>query len=102
MADQKRCALECASLQEAADHVSAGDTGGEERAPCALLDPHAVTAAPAPPHPEGPGTGTGPNARPACPEKREDESADPVGDGHSDADHAARPPPRPDKEAGSG
>lgn len=95
MADKKRCALECASLDEAAGHAPCGC--GEERPPCALLDPHAVTA-PEPREPEGPGTGT---ARPACP-KREDESADPVGDGHSDADHAARPPPRPDKEAGSG
>ncbi|OGB13768.1 MAG: hypothetical protein A2W72_24980 [Burkholderiales bacterium RIFCSPLOWO2_12_67_14] len=96
-AEKKRCALECASLQEAAGQAPFQGAWGEERAPCALLDPQAI-AAPAPPHPDAPRTGP---ARPECP-KEEDESADPVGDGHSDADHAARTPPRPDKEAGSG
>jgi hypothetical protein len=82
---KKLSALEAAEIQPPVSPVAA--------APCALLAGHT------PPQPEEP---------PAAPDKPlphpvpqqppapvEDESADPVGDGHSDADFARRQPPAP-------
>lgn len=75
MSDKKPCALEGAAPGDA---VRAHDGAAARPDPaCALLRPDEDAVAPAPP---------------------EDESADPVGDGHSDADFAARhplpPPPK--------
>lgn len=77
-ADRKPCALEGAQ-------PGATDTSAHDPRPCALLcaeTPGAPTPSPAP-------TPTAPAPAPA---PHEDESADPVGDGHSDAEWAARHP----------
>lgn len=70
MTDKKPCVLEGAPTEDT--RTTEGGSSGHAR-PCALLCPDgaATPAAPAPP---------------------EDESADPVGDGHSDAEFAADHP----------
>ncbi|MCY1542511.1 hypothetical protein D9M68_782600 [compost metagenome] len=101
MTEKKLSALECASVEEAAVHSTRKDPPGSEPAPCVLLDPHAPV--PAEDHSIDPGAGHSGPASPAV----EDESADPVGDGHSDADLAADlppqdPPPQPRKGSSQG
>lgn len=70
MSDKKTCVLE-AALVDGARHSDPMTTPEVSQAPCALLAADVV-----PP-------------RPAKPAPVEDESADPVGDGHSDAEWAA-------------
>lgn len=70
MTDKKPCVLEGAPTEDA--RTTEGGASGHSR-PCALLCP------------DGPAT-------PAGPAPPEDESADPVGDGHSDAEYAATHP----------
>ena len=73
-ADRKPCALEGAQ-------PGAADTPAHDSRPCALLCAEAPgTPAPAPAAPV------------PVPAPREDESADPVGDGHSDAEWAEQHP----------
>ncbi|WP_332739341.1 hypothetical protein [Hydrogenophaga sp.] len=88
MTEKKLSALECASVEEAAGHSTQKDPPGSEPAPCVLLDPRAPV--PAQEHSIDPGAGHGNTPR----REVEDEAADPVGDGHSDADLAADLPPR--------
>ncbi|WP_300650057.1 hypothetical protein [Hydrogenophaga sp.] len=76
--DKKRCALECASVEEAAQ--AARRTNEVVVAPCALLDPHA----------DGTPDSSGVQLDVRHVSETEDESADPVGDGRSDAELAAR------------
>lgn len=87
MTEKKLSALECASVEEAAGHSTRKDPPGSEPAPCVLLDPRAPV--PAQEHSIDLGAGHGGPAH-----EVEDESADPVGDGHSDADLAADLPPQ--------
>jgi hypothetical protein len=77
MTEKKPCVLEGAVPGAAHDGREHGVAGAASHAPCALLCPVTPSAAPATATP------------PATPE---DESADPVGDGHSDADRAAAHP----------
>ncbi|MBT9463040.1 hypothetical protein [Hydrogenophaga sp.] len=89
MTEKKLSALECASVEEVVCQATRKDQPGSESPPCALLDPHAplATVPPSPVVPEEGGT--------ALPSPGvEDESADPVGDGHSDAELAAEQPKR--------
>lgn len=76
--DKKRCALECASVEEAAQ--AARRTNEVVVPPCLLLDPHADDI------PDSSGAQLGVKHA----SETEDEAADPVGDGHSDAELAAR------------
>ncbi len=78
--EKKPCALE---LADASAPVHAQDP--QDPRPCALLCAQADGAPAAPASPLAPAPG--PSAPP------EDESADPVGDGHSDAEWAAQHPP---------
>lgn len=75
MTDKKPCVLEGAVPGEPA-HTHEGEASDHPR-PCALLRSEDSTAPAAPP---------------------EDESADPVGDGHSDAEFAAEHPVPPEKK----
>lgn len=80
MNEKKPCVLAGATPDQGTDDAH------DSARPCALLcaDPEGSgSTAPVP----------APVPAPAAP--REDESADPVGDGHSDAEWAARHPPNP-------
>ncbi|WP_137918945.1 hypothetical protein [Hydrogenophaga sp. 2FB] len=70
MTDKKPCVLEGAPAEDA--RATDGEASGHSR-PCALLCPDGAATPVQPPAPE-------------------DESADPVGDGHSDAEFAAEHP----------
>lgn len=74
MSEKKPCVLEGA--EPGATHD--GGERSESHPPCALLCPVSQPASPGATTPKEP---------------PEDESADPVGDGHSDAEWAARHPP---------
>lgn len=78
MSEKKPCVLEGAEPGATHDGSERGEAGATAHPPCALLCPVC------PP----PSRGT---TKPKAP--TEDESADPVGDGHSDAEWAARHPP---------
>ena len=77
MTEKKPCVLEGAVPGAAHDGREHAQADVASHAACALLCPLTPSAAPA-------------TATPAAP--LEDESADPVGDGHSDADWAAEHP----------
>lgn len=77
MSEKKPCILEGAAPGATRDGGERDETGATSHPLCALLSPFS------PPCSAGAAT---PKAPP------EDESADPVGDGHSDADWAARHP----------
>ncbi len=88
MTEKKLSALECASVEEVVCQATRKDLPGAEPTPCALLDPHAPLATVQPPSPD---LDEGGKTTPSSPGV-EDESADPVGDGHSDAELAAELP----------
>lgn len=77
MSEKKPCVLEGAAPGATHDGGERGEAGAASHTPCALLCPTT--------QPVSPGAAV-PKASP------EDESADPVGDGHSDAEWAARHP----------
>jgi hypothetical protein len=77
MSEKKPCVLEGAAPGAQHEGSEHGEAGAAPHAPCALLCPVATAASPALGIPRG---------------TPEDESADPVGDGHSDAEWAAAHP----------
>ncbi len=92
MTEKKLSALECASVEEVVGQATRKDLPGSEPTPCALLDPHAPLATVQPASPDFDEGGKTTSSIPGV----EDESADPVGDGHSDAELAAeQPKPEP-------
>jgi hypothetical protein len=79
MSEKKPCVLEGTAPGATAAGSERPEEGAASHPPCALCCPDIQPAAPA-------SGATAPTAPP------EDESADPVGDGHSDAEWAARHP----------
>jgi hypothetical protein len=76
--DRKRCALECGGVEELEKAKRGTDEG--VLTPCVLLDPHAYVLQ----------ISRATQLEVGQQSEVEDESADPVGDGISDAEFAAR------------